>query len=450
MATIEGVDVQVHRFTLFPAMVCLVLLLSACDSSQSTAGGTGASSSATGTGGAASSPSSPVGCVPNPEQVAAKPASPTAMTSPLPAELVGKLDAAARKAATQIAASGVIVGVRAPTGSWTAAYGQADPSTNAPMAVGMHTRIGSITKTFTGTLILQLAQQGRLTLDDTIDTYVDGVPNGDRVTLRMLANMTSGVASYTFSPKFTDVYFADPATVFTPDQVLAIGLAEPAMFAPGAQFSYSNTNTVLLGKVIEKLTGRPVEEAYRSRIFAPLGLANTSYPGASSAIPEPHPQGFTLQGDSATPDRPSNATNWNPQWAWTAGELISTMSDLLTYGRALGTGQGLLDEATQVQRLTSFPDPASYSYGLAAGCGNGWVGHMGELPGYNTALYYDTTTDTTVAVQTNSDIANGDCTTAATLTANPAGDAPCSIPAARVFQAIADTLGHPINFPTMK
>ena len=153
MATIEGVDVQVHRFTLFPAMVCLVLLLSACDSSQSTAGGTGASSSATGTGGAASSQSSPVGCVPNPEQVAAKPASPTEMTSPLPAELVGKLDAAARKAATQIAASGVIVGVRAPTGSWTAAYGQADPSTNAPMAVGMHTRIGSITKTFTGTLI---------------------------------------------------------------------------------------------------------------------------------------------------------------------------------------------------------------------------------------------------------------------------------------------------------
>ncbi len=442
-----------HRSLSALTIAGLAILLSACGSSSSSApngAGSAAASSTADSADAAGSPSPSIGCVPDPAEVVAAPANPTAATTPLPAQLVGKLDAAAKQASSQIAASGVIVGVRSPTGTWTKAYGVADPATKTPMTVGMHTRIGSITKTFTGTLILQLVQQGKVSLDDTIDKYVVGVPNGNRVTLRMLANMTSGVASYTFSPKFTDVYFADPATVFTPDQVLAIGLAEPAMFEPGAQYSYSNTNTVLLGKVIEKVTGQPVEQAYRSGIFTPLGLTNTSYPGASSSIPEPYPQGFTLQGDAATPDRPSNATNWNPQWAWTAGELISDMTDLLTYGRALGTGQGLLDDATQVQRLTSFPDPAGYSYGLAAGCGNGWVGHMGELPGYNTALYHDTTTDTTVAVQTNSDIANGACTDAATLTANPASDAPCTIPAARVFQALADTLGHPINFPAMK
>ena len=137
-----------------------------------------------------------------------------------------RLDAAARASFRDAAAPGVIVGVRTPQGTWTEAYGIADPATQAPMQVGMHTRIGSVTKTFTGTVIMQLAQQGKLSLDDVIDKYVPGVPNGDRITLRMLADMTSGVASYTRSPKFTDVFFSRPETVFDPDELIAIGLAE--------------------------------------------------------------------------------------------------------------------------------------------------------------------------------------------------------------------------------
>ncbi|HEX8771416.1 MAG TPA: serine hydrolase domain-containing protein, partial [Acidimicrobiales bacterium] len=397
-----------HRLAVVPLAVLTLAGVAACDSdskSSSTAPST--------TGTTAPAGDSAKECVTDVDKViATKPTA--AMTSAsLPTDLVAKLDAAAQSSFKEAAAPGAIVGVRSPQGTWIMAYGVAEPSgvtkpvTGKPMTADMHTRIGSVTKTFTGTVILQLVQQRKLSLNDPIDKYFPGVPNGDKITLRHLATMTSGIASYTKSTKFTDVLFARPQTSFTPDELIAIGLSESPIFPPGERFDYSNTNTHLLGKVIEKVTGEPVEDVFKKMIFDPLGLANTSWPAGSTAIPEPYPQGFTLQGDTATPENPSNATNWNPSWGWTSGELISNMPDLLTYGRALGTGQGLLDPATQAERLRSVPGPSGY--GITMGCDAGWVGHGGELPGYNTSLFYDTASDTTVVVQTNSDIPSGDC-----------------------------------------
>ena len=377
-------------------------------------------------------------CVTDIEGVIATEPTPESTTAPLPAELVSKLDTAASTSFAQAAAPGAIVGVRTPEGTWTAAYGEADPDAGTPMGVGMHTRIGSVTKTYTGTALLQLVQDGKVSLDDTIDQYVEGVPNGDQVTLRMLANMTSGVASYTLSTTFTDEFFAHPETIFTPEQLLEVGLGESPLFEPGEKFNYSNTNTILLGMVIEEVTGKPVEEVFTEGILQPLGLTSTSFPGDDPEMPAPYAQGFTLQGDTATPDAPTNATNWNPSWMWTAGEIISTMDDQLTYGRALGTGQGLLDPEVQAERL-SFPD--GNGYGLAVGCINGWVGHTGEVPGYNTTVYYDTTSDTTVVVQVNSDIASGDCPESPTLTDDPRTEV-CSSPATRMFVALSGALGN--------
>lgn len=382
-------------------------------------------------------------CIAHVEKVIADGATP-AKATPLPAELTAKLDAAVRSALPQTAAPGVIVGVVTPSGTWKAAYGVADPSAGTPMAVGMHTRIGSITKTFTGTAIMQLAEAKKLSLDDVIQKYVPGIPNGERITLRQLADMTSGIASYTRSPKFQDVYFAKPETIFTPEQLVAIGVSESPLFEPGASFDYSNTNTILLGMVIEKVSGKPVGQVFKELIFDPLKLQNTSWPGDSVDMPQPYAQGFTLQGDFAKPDAPSNATNWNPAWGWTAGELISNIDDLLVYGRALGTGHGLLGEAAQKERLTSFPGVAGYGIGVA--CIGGWVGHTGELPGYNTYVFYQADAGMTVAVQTNSDIASGGCQAKPTLTDDP-GDTECSSPAKRVFVAISKALDHPYEGP---
>lgn len=206
------------------------------------------------------------------------------------------------------------------------------------MSTDLHMRIGSVTKTFTGTLILQLAQDGELSLNDKINEYVPGIPNGKKITLRMLANMTSGIASY-YTDDFLDQYFGAPETIFTPDELIAFGVSASPIFKPGAEFNYSNTNTILLGKVIEQVTGQPVAAVLQQRILGPLGLTNTSFPDTSPVIPDPHPQGYTLQG-GAEPDDPTNATDWNPSFGWTAGGMISTLEDLLVYDRALGTGQG--------------------------------------------------------------------------------------------------------------
>jgi D-alanyl-D-alanine carboxypeptidase len=379
-------------------------------------------------------------CVGDIEKVIADGSIP-AKATPLPPELSAKLDAAVRSALPQTAAPGVIVGVVTPSGTWKAAYGKADPSAGTPMAVGMHTRIGSVTKTFTGTAIMQLAEAGKLSLDDAIQKYVPGIPNGDRITLRQLADMTSGVASYTQSAKFQDVFFAKPETIFTPEELVAIGVAESPLYEPGASFNYSNTNTILLGMVIEQVTGKPVGQVFQEQIFDPLKLQNTSWPGDSVDMPTPYAQGFTLQGDFAKPDAPSNATNWNASWAWTAGALISDIDDLLVYARALATGHGLLGEAFQKERLT-FPGTAAY--GIGVGCVGGWVGHTGELPGYNTTLYYKAEADVAVVVQTNSDIASGDCQEQPTLTDDPR-DTVCSSPATRVFVAVSKALDQPFN-----
>lgn len=399
---------------------------------------------------AASSAASPsmtaaAACVTDIPTVIARAAAPDAATAALPSEVTKALETAADKAFTQAATPGAIVAVRTGKGTWTKAYGHADGDGKTPMTVGIHTRIGSITKTFTGTVVMQLAEQGALSLDDPISKYVPNVPNGDRISLRLLADMTSGVASYTRSKKFTDRYFAKPETIFTPEELLAVGLAESPLFEPGAQFDYSNTNTILLGLVVEKVTKKPFEDVLQTQVLTPLHLKNTVWPGKSTEMPKPFAQGYTLQGDFAKPNAPSNATHWNQTWGWTAGELISNIDDLLVYGRALGTGQGLLKAEAQTERLASFPGVAGYGIGM--GCVDGWVGHSGELPGYNTSLFYDTTTDTTVAVQTNSDIASGDCPADRPTLSDNYTEVACSSPATRIFHAVSEALGHPFVMP---
>lgn len=403
-----------------PALCCMTALLSLCSS--------GALASQT--------------CVADPSAVNSAPSASAMSQSQLPENITKEVEAAVRRSLDYVSAPGVIVGIQTPEGIWKQAWGVADPTTGEAMKAGMHTRIGSVTKTFTGTLLMQLADAGKLSLDDTIDTYVAGVPNGNKITLRHLANMTSGVSSYTRAEAFLDIFFEDPSQTYTPEQLLNFALPASPEFEPGASFDYSNTNTVLLGMVIEKVTGKPIEQNLSAMILEPLGLKHTVWPGDATDMPEPFAQGFTLQGNAATPEQPSNATHWNPSWGWTAGEMISNMDDLLIYGRALGTGKGLLSPAAQQTRLTSFPAPMGYGTGI--GCAAGWVGHTGELPGYNTTLFYHVASDTTVVVQANSDIRSGDCSDEEVLPSNPTGVS-CASPASRVFEAVSVALGHPFS-----
>jgi D-alanyl-D-alanine carboxypeptidase len=358
------------------------------------------------------------------------------------------LNAALEQSFEESGVPGVVAAVQTPEYTWVETRGVADLSSEEPMTPDVHQRIGSVNKTFTVSLLLQAAVEGLLSLDNTIDQYYEDIPNGDQITLRQMANMTSGIASYTFDEQWQDEVFSDPQRVWTPEELVQFAIDDSPAFSPGTEFEYSNTNTVLLGLVLQQVSGEPVGDLYREQIIEPLGLRETSFPNTDPSLPEPHAQGYTLQGQDD--GEVGNATYWNPSWGWTAGAMISTVDDLLIYGRALGTGEGLLPPEQQAERLDSFlsddlpPNSVNRAYGLGLGREYGWLGHTGELPGYNTAVYYSPELDATVVVEVNSDIASGDCPEDKPTLSDSPHDIPCADPAVRVFRALTEALGQPV------
>ncbi len=366
------------------------------------------------------------------------------------------LDAALKKSFKESDAPGVVAAVQTPDYTWVQAMGVADRASGEPMTPEVHHRIGSVTKTFTATLLLKAADEGLLSLDDTIDQYVKGVPNGDKITLHQMSDMTSGIASYTESDQWVKEWLSDPTKVWKPEELARFGIKEPPLFDPGTGWFYSNTNYVLLGLVLQQVTGKPIEQLYEEEIIGPLHLTETSFPGTSSAIPEPYDHGYTLQGKSSG-SKPIDSTHWSPSSAWTAGEMISTAEDLLVYGRALGTGKGLLSPQAQKERLDSFVDDVpplnqpplkgDLAYGIGLGKDHGWVGHNGEIPGYNTYLFYHPDIDAVVVVLVNSDVSSGKCPKGVPIMKEWPRTIPCELPADTIFEALAEALGKPSPSP---
>ena len=305
---------------------------------------------------------------------------------------------------------GAQAGVWTANGAWVGVTGSAAAGGRRAPSRDDHTRIGSITKTFTVMLLLQQADKGLVSLDDPIGKYVPGLPNGDTATLRMLASMSSGIPSYTFDGGFQTKLFEHPDTVFSPQQLLDYVRGAKPLYTAGTRVDYSNTNTVALGQVIEQVTGKSFAEALQEGILGPMGMAGTSFPGNSPALPLPHLEGITMQGQPE--GKTANATNWNPSWGYTAGAMISTLDDLRCWAVTLGTGGGLVSTAVQKTRLASVdstvpPNTPAMAYALGFGVANGWIGHTGELPGFNSSIQYHPRTGTTVVVMVNSDIPIG-------------------------------------------
>lgn len=297
---------------------------------------------------------------------------------------------------------GAIVGVqrdgRAP---WIVARGVSNLQTQRRMRTDEHVRIGSVTKSFVTTLLLRLAQEGRLSLDDPISRYVDGVPNGDAITLRQLANMTSGLADLFANQEFTIDYFT--GETFTPTRLVQLGVELPPVFAPGTGWSYSNTNTVLLGLVIERVTGEPLAIALQRGIFRPLRMCGSSLP-SEPRLPKPFPYGYTHQ---TLNHRLGDATYNTPTATWAAGGMVSTVRDLLRAAPTFGTGRPLLSSTTQREReqWVGFPPNSRIQqYGIGVFRFNGWIGHNGGIPGYTAIDWYLPQKRLSLVVSVNSDI----------------------------------------------
>ncbi|MER5934786.1 serine hydrolase domain-containing protein [Streptomyces sp. NPDC002054] len=291
-------------------------------------------------------------------------------------------------------------------GDYVRSFGVSDTSSGTPMKTDLFTRTGSVTKTFTITAVLRLVDAGRVGLDDPISRYVEGVPGGDAITVRRLAEMRSGLYDYAEDPKLQASLKADPYRTWTPRQLLDIAFAHPAQFAPDARWQYSNTNTVLLGLLIEKVSGKSLGEFLRQEVFAPVRLSDTVFP-TDAAMPEPYAHGYT---DFTPTGKTADASLWNPSWTWAAGAVISDLDDLhdwvpvLADGR-LPDGKPLVKPATQAQRLDVEPTGhPGISYGLGIMEVNGWFGHTGDLPGYESLAIRLPSAGATLVVLVNSDI----------------------------------------------
>ncbi len=324
------------------------------------------------------------------------------------------IDGALDKAFAASKAPGVVVGIWIPgEGSYVATRGVSDAKTKQPMRAEDHFRIGSITKTFTATLLLIFADEKKLGLDDPVSKYVAWVPNGEKITLRMLADMTAGLHNYTEDDAWVKTAFSNFKRVWTPRELVDVGIKHPPDFPPGHGWHYSNTNYVLLGMILEQVTGKKIQLSFAEKVFAPLKLMQTSWP-VGAALPKPYAHGTTVQ---TLDDKLDDATNRDPSWAFTAGELVSTMADLRTWVVSYTTGS-LVSPEMQRLRLTWMtmpPNTPERAYGIGIGIDHGWLGHTGELPGYNCSAFYLPEKKAVIVVMANSDIPIGKVNPAPTI-----------------------------------
>ena len=255
-------------------------------------------------------------------------------------------------------------------------YGNLRPRT--PMRTGDRFRVGSITKTFVATIVLQLVGEHKLALDDTVERRLPGVvPNGNGITLRQLLNHTSGLFDYGGDSTFVDDAYRHPLKDWTPRQIVAIATAHKPRFAPGGGWSYSDTNYYVLGLIVEAATRHSLASELRNRILLPLHLTETSLDSAPQ-IAGRYAHGYFLEPLQ-------DVSVGSPSVFWAAGGLVSNADDLARFYRALLNGLLLRADLLRLMQTVVTPAP-DFAYGLGLlrlreQCGYVW-GHTGGSPGY--------------------------------------------------------------------
>ncbi|MFJ8109408.1 serine hydrolase domain-containing protein [Streptomyces sp. NPDC096132] len=271
------------------------------------------------------------------------------------------------------------------------AVGVADRRTRRALSNADRFRIGSVTKTFSAVVLLQLLDEGRLVLDAPVNRYLPGLLPDDRITVRHVLSHRSGLYDYSddLFARSVSGFEAVRTKVFTYRQLVDRSLRHPRTTAPGGAYSYSNTNFVVAGLLIEKLTGRPVATAYRKRIIEPLELDDTFYVHPDTAVPGRHTHGYL------TPDTAGgalvDATRQTVSWAQSAGALISSTKDLDTFLSALLRGR-LMSAGALKEMRRWVPAGRTQSYGLGLrrrdlSCGVSVYGHTGAVQGYYTYAF---------------------------------------------------------------
>ena len=335
----------------------------------------------------------------------AAPASAGARPGSLPPEDVAFIDRAVAAQMAEQRLPGVTVSIRAPgKGTFLRSYGTSNISTGRPLRPRDHYRIASVTKTFVATAILQLADRARLSLDDRLSQYVAGVPNGDTITIRQLLGMRAGVFDWLDDPQFIAAYNADPLLPgWQPEDVIGVlqrnaDKAQPPGQTPAA---YSDSNYILLGLIIERVTHRSAERYIERKVVRPLGLRETSFPTVTT-LPRPFSHGY-----DDTLGTLRDVTVQSVSVPWTAGAMVSTVPDMTRYARLLARG-ALLSPETQAERLAFSPldtggppSPFFVGYGLGMTKIGAWIGHDGSIFGYSDFVFHLPSARATIVVMVN-------------------------------------------------
>jgi D-alanyl-D-alanine carboxypeptidase len=312
-----------------------------------------------------------------------------------------------RRLTTEAGTTGALADVRDRHGQTVITSGVGDLRTGAPVPEHSRFRIGSVTKTFVATVVLQLAGAHRIDLDGPVEQYLPGLIRGNgndgrHISIRHLLQHTSGLPDY-LDDSLVQQVIADPLAHRDTHLLIQAALQHPSLFPPGEQFSYSNTNYLVAGLLIEKITGRPYGREIERRILRPLRLHDTAVPGDEISIRGPHPNGYLRNG----PDQqPTEQTRFNPSVAGAAGEMNSSSRDLNRFFAAL-IGVRLLNPAELREMMRTRPTPSGPSDGYGLGlerttlpCGGVYWGHDGDSLGFSTRVGV-TTTGKQVTVMAN-------------------------------------------------
>jgi len=312
----------------------------------------------------------------------------------------------------------VLIQTRGPSGEREYVVGSGTTERNivSPPTQDTHYRVGSNTKSMTAAVIVLLAQDEKLSLNDPVSKYFSGVKFGDQITISLLLNMRSGIFNYNESPIVSAKLIRDPMTVFTPHELLDIGLSNPPYAYPDTKYHYCNTNYIMLGIIAEQVTGKPLAKIFHDRLFVPVGMTQSYLPGIKdNTIMKPFSHGYELVDSSyilmnrggfspyvmsAVEDgtlKTEDITYESPSWGWAAGGVISTARDMTKWIKALAYGM-IFNDTYRTEWLKGFvsvtpdiPYSPEYGYGIIRMLlrGNTAFIHDGQIPGYNSTMVCD-------------------------------------------------------------
>lgn len=286
--------------------------------------------------------------------------------------------------------------------NWMYTAGLSDISNKLPMDSNFTFRIASCSKTFVGTVLLQLVDEGKLTLADKLSKFFPDYPKADSITIAMLGNMTSGVFDFFADPQFINSYSSNPLKVYSSLELANLGFSNPFSFAPGNGWAYSNTGSVVLGLLIEKVTGKTLEAEINDRIIVPMQLSHTGCKRTGIDFPGPHARGYYFPdinnyGDMTTP--------FDISRAWAAGNIYSKPRDLQRFVEKLVEG-GFLSDSLQSRRLSDMHYVGGLfgSYGLCLLKHGSFYGHGGTLWGFTSVMFHSIQRHCTIIIYFNCDL----------------------------------------------